>query len=331
MSSSSSSSTRTHSTRSSISSSSTTTSPSRSRGSSRTSSSSSTHVSSSSGSSSAPQQPPQPPAVAQAPPSDGWYGHQDISVAAAKFITSLFSCPNIPPATSPSSPQPPLANFIAYALHRTRLPALVTTSALLLLSRLKMRFPAARGSSGHRLFISAFMMASKVLCDDTYSNKSWCIVAQQMFALKEVNQMEREMLGYLEWNVTVSGEEIAGLDETLRTKFGPGPPVPPTPSTPSLVAPFPSIPSIHIAPSSAANAYPSPPTSPIALSTSASSESSPASSLGEPCTTPPDAAPGGYEAAKKVYDERHPVITKVVERAVGDEECDEEMEAVSSW
>lgn len=24
---------------------------------------------------------------------------------------------------------------------------------------------------------------------DTYSNKSWCVVAQQMFALKEVNQM----------------------------------------------------------------------------------------------------------------------------------------------
>lgn len=145
--------------------------------------------------------------------------------------------------------------------------------------------------------------------------------------------MEREMLGYLEWNVTVSGEEIAGLDETLRTKFGPGPPVPPTPSTPSLLAPYPSIPSIHnIAPSSAANAYPSPPSSPIALSTSASSESSPASSLGEPCTTPPNAAPAGYEAAKKVYDERHPVITKVVERVAAEEDCDEEMEeGVSSW
>lgn len=34
--------------------------------------------------------------------------------------------------------------------------------------------------------------ASKILCDDTYSNKSWAIVAQGMFALKEINQMERE-------------------------------------------------------------------------------------------------------------------------------------------
>jgi hypothetical protein len=43
-------------------------------------------------------------------------------------------------------------------------------AALILLQRLKARFPSARGSSGHRLFISAFMISSKVMCDDTYSN-----------------------------------------------------------------------------------------------------------------------------------------------------------------
>ena len=60
--------------------------------------------------------------------------------------------------------------------HRTRLHSSVTFAALYLLQRLKARFPAARGSSGHRLFISAFMIASKVICDDTYSNKSWSIL-----------------------------------------------------------------------------------------------------------------------------------------------------------
>jgi hypothetical protein len=37
------------------------------------------------------------------------------------------------------------------------------------------------------------MVASKVICDDTYSNRSWSIVGQGMFQLREVNQMEREM------------------------------------------------------------------------------------------------------------------------------------------
>ncbi|KAF7369758.1 Alternative cyclin pcl12 [Mycena venus] len=38
-------------------------------------------------------------------------------------------------------------------------------------------------SSRHRLFISVFMIASKVVCNNTYSNNSWSIVAQDMFTL----------------------------------------------------------------------------------------------------------------------------------------------------
>jgi hypothetical protein len=104
-------------------------------------------------------------------------------------ITHLFSCPNLPPPSLNTLVRPPLAGFVAYALYRTQLPPSVTTASLLLLARLKARYPQAKGSSGHRLFIAAFMMASKNLCDDTYSNKSWCIVAQSMFPLSEINQM----------------------------------------------------------------------------------------------------------------------------------------------
>jgi hypothetical protein len=115
---------------------------------------------------------------------------------------------------------PTLAHFVAYALFRTRLPSIVTFAALLLLQRLKTRMPAVRGSSGHRLFISAFLIASKVLCDDTYSNQSWGIVAQKMFALKELNQMEREMCGYLEWNLNILGEEIIEFEASVRAYHG---------------------------------------------------------------------------------------------------------------
>ncbi|ORY33962.1 hypothetical protein BCR39DRAFT_577668 [Naematelia encephala] len=154
-------------------------------------------------------------------PSDPYYGHEETAVLCARFITSLFQCPNIPAATAPGAPTPTLAHFIAYALHRTRLPSIVTFAALLLLQRLKTRFPAARGSSGHRLFISAFMIASKVICDDTYSNQSWGIVAQKMFALKEINQMEREMCGYLEWNLNVMGDEVLEFEARVRAEHGP--------------------------------------------------------------------------------------------------------------
>ncbi|KAG8761897.1 hypothetical protein FRC11_012457 [Ceratobasidium sp. 423] len=82
-----------------------------------------------------------------------------------------------------------LAHFVAYALHRTCLHSLVTFCALYLLSHLKNRFPAARGSLDHHLYISAFMIAFKVICDDTYSNKSWCVVSQGMFTLHDFELM----------------------------------------------------------------------------------------------------------------------------------------------
>jgi len=43
----------------------------------------------------------------------------------------------------------------------------VTFAALVLLQRLKACFLTTQGLSGHRLSVSAFMLASKVICDDT--------------------------------------------------------------------------------------------------------------------------------------------------------------------
>src|SRR5713226_36949 len=85
-------------------------------------------------------------------------------------------------------------------------------------------FPAAKGSSGHWLFISALMLASKIICDDTYSNKSWCIVGQGMFALREINQMEWEMCSYLEWQLSVNPSTLRDFQARVQHDFaGPGP------------------------------------------------------------------------------------------------------------
>lgn len=150
---------------------------------------------------------------------DPFYGHEKIARISARFITHLFACPENPPTSGVTAIHGKLPYFIAYALHRTKLHPAVTFAALVLLQRLKARFPTARGSSGHRLFISAFMIASKVICDDTYSNKSWAIVAQGMFSLREVNQMEREMCGYLDWEINVDNEILTNFENALRQDF----------------------------------------------------------------------------------------------------------------
>ncbi|KAF9565604.1 hypothetical protein CPC08DRAFT_704591 [Agrocybe pediades] len=148
---------------------------------------------------------------------DPYHGQETLAKLAARFITHLFACPEYPQTSSQSHSRLPY--FIAYALHRTKLHPAVTFAALVLLQRLKARFPTARGSSGHRLFISAYMISSKVMCDDTYSNKSWCIVAQGMFSLREVNQMEREMCTYLDWELTVDNPILSDFEKAVRNDF----------------------------------------------------------------------------------------------------------------
>ncbi|TFY66037.1 hypothetical protein EVG20_g5057 [Dentipellis fragilis] len=84
-----------------------------------------------------------------------------------------------------------------------------------------------KGSSGHRWFLSAFMIASKTLYDDTCSNKSWCIVSQGMFALREINQMEHEMCSYLGWQLNIDAMMLADFEAQVRRDFtcnGPYPP-----------------------------------------------------------------------------------------------------------
>ncbi|GAA6010152.1 hypothetical protein JCM11491_005365 [Sporobolomyces phaffii] len=168
-------------------------------------------------------------------PTDKYYGFEDQALLCEHVITSLFSVgpqaqPQVgrvgidtpPMSPKPAGPQvPQLGEFIAYALYRTRLPVSITHQALLLLTRLKTRYPSARGTSTspHRLFLSSLMLSSKISMDDTYSNKSWQIVGQGLFELKEVNQMERELFAFLGWNVVVRDEELAAWVEDVVTPY----------------------------------------------------------------------------------------------------------------
>jgi hypothetical protein len=69
----------------------------------------------------------------------------------------------------------------------------------------------AKGSLGHQLSISTFMLSSKIICDNTYSNKSWCIISQGMFALQKIEQMEQEICSYLEWQLNVDPLMLHGF------------------------------------------------------------------------------------------------------------------------
>ncbi|KAG9074044.1 hypothetical protein FS749_014439 [Ceratobasidium sp. UAMH 11750] len=218
---------------------------------------------------------------------DQYYGHEETAKMCARFITHLFSCPDIPPATSQSTVTPSLAHFVAYALYRTRLHLSVTFCAFYLLSRLKSRFPTVCSASGHRLYISALILASKMIRDGTYLNKTWCAVSRGMFTLREINRMEREMCGYLEWALNVKPEDLHDFEAMIRKEYGSALPMPTL-----VAAPIPRKPAEPRKQPTADPANGDPDTSPVSIppspSHSHSDSTSPASST---CQTLPSANP----------------------------------------
>ena len=80
---------------------------------------------------------------------------------------------------------------------------------------------------GHCLFILAFMLASKVICNNTYLIKLWLIITQGGFWLRKINQMEREMWQYLKWELNINPATLKDFDCTFLFSFSFGSPPPP--------------------------------------------------------------------------------------------------------
>ncbi|KAF6756130.1 hypothetical protein DFP72DRAFT_754464, partial [Ephemerocybe angulata] len=146
-----------------------------------------------------------------------FYSFERAGLLCSRFITHLFFCPHEHPTIRREDAT--LPRFIAHVIRRSSLHRSVTFFALLLINRLKMRYPSCRGSSGHRLFIAAMMIASKVLHDETYANSSWAVVTRGFFTLREINQMEREMCRFLEWELTIDGPRLAAFERAVVAEF----------------------------------------------------------------------------------------------------------------
>lgn len=107
----------------------------------------------------------------------------------------------------------------SHTLYQMRLHPSVTFTALLLLQYLKICLPAIPGSFCQCLFITAFMIASKVISDDKYSNKFWSIIGQGMFQLWKINWMEWEFCQYLNWEVNVDADTLMEFEDMVQKVF----------------------------------------------------------------------------------------------------------------
>ncbi|EMC97871.1 hypothetical protein BAUCODRAFT_57635, partial [Baudoinia panamericana UAMH 10762] len=130
-----------------------------------------------------------------------------------------------PPTTPPQhaagnyfEPQlPSLELFITALIDRSHVQVPTLMSSLVYLSRLQQRLPpVAKGMkcTAHRIFLASLILAAKNLNDSSPKNKHWARYTAVQgydnfgFSLTEVNLMEKQLLGLLDFDLRITEEDL---------------------------------------------------------------------------------------------------------------------------
>lgn len=108
----------------------------------------------------------------------------------------------------------PLDRFIQRLIEYSNVQTPTLMASLVYLNRMRNALPGnavGMESTRHRIFLAALILSAKSLNDLSPLNKHWTKYTDGLMSQADVNSAERELIGLLKWNLTVSQDELVAV------------------------------------------------------------------------------------------------------------------------
>lgn len=138
-----------------------------------------------------------------------------------KFVSVLYAIPVASDHTKELDRHPvlrfTLLEFVQRLVRKINLDTETVIAATILMQRVLERHEKVTTNiiGRHTLAMTCLLVASKLMLDNSFTNKSWCFATSESFTLKTVNTCELELLTILNFEVAVMPPEIEAFVESL--------------------------------------------------------------------------------------------------------------------